>query len=182
MTSLEQHPPPPAGRVLVTGTGCASRLLDIGDLRARSQVRLDVEYVTRRKRERHEVHGVHLYDVLREGPLPLDPRHKMSGLTVVVVAVAEDGFRVVLSLAEIDPEFGHCAALLATRYNGELLPRPTLVMPSDLRASRYVRGLAELRLFSVNASNAAAVAAGSSRIGEWPAPGSGTTRAPGTVR
>ncbi|MCR6489077.1 molybdopterin-binding protein [Amycolatopsis sp. OK19-0408] len=142
--------PPPAGRLLVTGTGCASRLIDVGDLRARSRVRLDVDYVTRRKRERHEVHGVHLYDVLREGPLPLDPRHKMSGLTVVVLAVSEDGFRVVLSLAEIDPEFGHCAALLATRYNGEDLPRPTLVMPSDLRASRYVRNLAELCLLTVS--------------------------------
>lgn len=167
---MEPRTPPPAGRLLVTGTGCASRLIDVGELRARAQVRLDVEYVTRRKRERHEVHGVHLYDVLAEGPLPLDPRHKMSGLTVVVVAVAEDGFRVVLSLAEIDPEFGHCAALLATRYNGELLPRPTLVMPSDLRASRYVRGLAELCLLSVGdpvkASSASAVRGGSSMIGE----------------
>ncbi|MFI5586092.1 hypothetical protein ACIA5G_13720 [Amycolatopsis sp. NPDC051758] len=64
----------------------------------------------------------------------------MSGLTVVVLAVSEDGFQVVLSLAEIDPEFGHCAALPATRYNREVLSRPTLVMPGDLRASRYVRG------------------------------------------
>lgn len=137
-------------QLLVTGTGCASRLIDVGELRTRPQVRLDVDYVTRRRRERHEVHGVHLYDVLREGPLPLDPEHKMSGLSVVVAAVAADGFQVVLSFAEIDPEFGHCAALLATRYNGEFLQRPTLVMPSDLRASRYVRGLAELRLLSLS--------------------------------
>jgi hypothetical protein len=68
----------------------------------------------------------------------------MASLTVVVLAVAEDGFQVALSLAELYPEFGACAALPATRYNGELLARPTLVMPSDQRASRYVRGLARL--------------------------------------
>ncbi|EOD64920.1 hypothetical protein [Amycolatopsis vancoresmycina] len=136
--------------LLVTGDG-ARRTIAIDELRARALVRLDVDYVTRRKRERHEVQGVHLYDVLRDGPLPLDPKHKMSGLTVVVVAVSADGFRVVLSLAEIDPEFGHCAALLATRYNGELLTRPTLVMPGDLRASRYVRDVARLCLLRVEA-------------------------------
>jgi hypothetical protein len=73
----------------------------------------------------------------------------MASLTVVVLAVAEDGFQVALSLAELYPEFGACAALPATRYNGELLARPTLVMPSDQRASRYVRGLARLRLPTV---------------------------------
>ncbi|WP_326953780.1 molybdopterin-binding protein [Amycolatopsis sp. NBC_01286] len=140
---------PSAVGLLVTGTGCASRVIGIGELRERSRIRLDVEYVTRRRHERHEVHGVHLYDVLREGPLPVDTRHKMASLTVVVLAVAEDGFQVALSLAELDPEFGACAALLATRYNGELLARPTLVMPSDQRASRYVRGLARLQLMCV---------------------------------
>jgi hypothetical protein len=116
---------PSVGELLVTGTGCASRMIGIGELRERSRIRLDVEYVTRRKHERHEVHGVHLYGVLR------------------------DGFQVAWSLAELDPEFGACAALPATRYNGELLARPTLVMPSDQRASRYVRGLARLRLLAV---------------------------------
>ncbi|MEV7551950.1 molybdopterin-binding protein [Amycolatopsis sp. NPDC089917] len=142
-------------QLLVTG-GRDERLIDMAELRSRSTVRLDIDYVTRRKREQHEVQGVHLHDVLREGPLPFDPRHKMPGLTVVVLAVAEDGFQVALSLAEIDPEFGHCAALLATRYNGELLPRPTLVMPGDLRASRYVRGLARLCLLTVGSNSAKA--------------------------
>ncbi|MFJ1767632.1 molybdopterin-binding protein [Amycolatopsis sp. NPDC088138] len=152
---------PSVGGLLVTGTGCASRVIGIGELRERSRIRLDVEYVTRRRHERHEVHGVHLYDVLREGPLPVDTRHKMASLTVVVLAVAEDGFQVALSLAELDPEFGACAALLATRYNGELLARPTLVMPSDQRASRYVRGLARLRLLTVGDEQSSGVIAGS---------------------
>ncbi|MCI2421050.1 hypothetical protein MOQ72_26755 [Saccharopolyspora sp. K220] len=84
----------------------------------------------------------------------MDQRHKMGQLNVIVLALSEDRFQVVLSLAEIDPEFGACAALLATRYNGRALTRPTLVMPCDGRASRYVRGLCQLRLRSVAPSGA----------------------------
>lgn len=78
-----------------------------------------------------------------------DRRHKMGELNVVVRAVAEDGYQVALSWAEIDPEFGACAALLATRYNGTRLSRPTLVTPCDGRASRCVRDPWQLRLLSM---------------------------------
>lgn len=77
----------------------------------------------------------------------------MGRLNIIVVARSADGYQVVLSLAETDPEFGACAALLATRYNGQVLTPPTLVMPHDDRASRYVRNLCHLRLLSVDPAN-----------------------------
>ena len=56
---------------------------------------------------------------------------------------------MLLSWAELDPEFGACGALLAARYNDELLPRPTLVMPRDGRGSRYVRLVDRLHVLRV---------------------------------
>lgn len=137
------------GQVLVTGDVVDERVLDTVELDARAHTEAEVAYVTRRRREVHRVCGVPLHQVLTEIPPRLDLRHKMGQLNVIVLALSEDGFQVVLSLAEIDPEFGACAALLATRYNGELLARPTLVMPCDGRASRYVRGLCRLAVHNI---------------------------------
>lgn len=94
-----------------------------------------------------------LHEVLAEARPRLDERHKMGHLNIVVLALSEDGYQVVLSLAVIDPNFGACAALLATRYNGEVLTRPTLVMPCDARSSRFVRRLCRLRVISVGPSD-----------------------------
>ncbi|WP_236788215.1 molybdopterin-binding protein [Amycolatopsis sp. GM8] len=137
------------GQVLVTGDVVGERVLDTAALDARACAVREVQYVTRKRREVHRVQGVLLYEVLAEIPPRLDQRHKMGQLNVVVLALSEDGFQVVLSLAEIDPEFGGCPALLATRYNGEVLERPTLVVPSDGRASRYVRGLCRLAVVTI---------------------------------
>jgi hypothetical protein len=137
------------GQVLITGDVAGDRLIDTAELDARACELREVSYVTRRLSELHFVRGVPLHEVLAEVNPRRDPRHKMAQLNVVVLAVSEDGYQVVLSLAEVEPEFGACAALLATRYNGEILVRPTLVMPCDARASRYVRGLSRLCLLNV---------------------------------
>ncbi|SFS52185.1 hypothetical protein SAMN05660874_01484 [Saccharopolyspora flava] len=144
-----QRKPLEPGQVLITGDVAGDKLIDTRDLDARAGAPLDVDYVTRRFREVHRVRGVLLHEVLSELEPHWDRRHKMGRLNVVVVALSEDGFQVVLSLAEIDPEFGANRALLATRYNGETLQRPTLVLPGDGRASRYVRHLCRLRLLNV---------------------------------
>jgi hypothetical protein len=122
------------------------RVITTADLHAHAREPVDVTYVTTRYREVHHVQGVPLHDVLARVELRLDERCKMDHLNFVVLAFSEDGYRVVLSWAEIDPEFGACAALLATRYNGRLLSRPTLVTPRDGRASRFVRGVCRLQL------------------------------------
>ncbi|HEX7301969.1 hypothetical protein [Lentzea sp.] len=79
----------------------------------------------------------------------------MDKLSFVVAATSQDGFRVVLSWAEVDPEFGSCSALLATRYNGRRLTRPTLVTPRDARSSRYVRDVACIEISRVGVRAAA---------------------------
>lgn len=135
-----------ADQVLITGDVVSDRLVDTTELDARARAPQEIEYTTRFFHDVHRVQGVPLHEVLTETAIRPDPRHKMGVLNIVVLAVSEDGYQVALSWAEIDPDFGACAALLATRYNDERLTRPTLVMPCDGRASRYVRRLWQLRL------------------------------------
>ncbi|MFC0429656.1 molybdopterin-binding protein [Kutzneria buriramensis] len=129
------------GEVATPGTvWCTSAL------HARACRPLTIDYVTRRRSERHEVRGVALYDALAAAGLALDPARKMDHLSLAVLAEGADGYAVLVSYAEMHPEFGDCGALLATWHNGSLLPRPTLVMPADRRASRFVRQVHRLHV------------------------------------
>lgn len=141
-------------QVLVTGDISHDWVIATGELHAHAKSPVDVHYRTTRFREVHHVQGVLLHELLARVNLRLDKRHKMDHLSFVVLAHAEDGYRALLSWGEVDPEFGACAALLATRYNGVLLTRPTLVIPRDGRASRFVRGVRTLRVARIDLSGA----------------------------
>lgn len=140
---------------MVTGAVLApDTAVSTADLDRRAAEPCRVHYVTRRCDQVDEVRGVALYDVLSAIGLRSREGRKMDHLTFVVLARGQDGYQVVLSWGEVDPEFGACGALLATRYNRALLPRPTLVLPNDGRGSRYVRLLRELRVLHLDADTA----------------------------
>ncbi|WP_285634949.1 molybdopterin-binding protein [Lentzea sp. NBRC 102530] len=141
--------PVPDDQVLVTGDIREDWTFSTAHLDAHAREPVNVQYRTTRVTEVHCVQGVPLHDVLSRVVLRLDGTGKMDELSFVVIATSKDGFRVALSWAEVDPEFGSCAALLATRYNGRRLTRPTLVTPRDGRSSRYVRDLACLEISRV---------------------------------
>ena len=144
-----QRAPVRDGEILITGDVRAERVIRTADLRAHAQEPLDVHYVTDHVREIHRVQGVALHKVLRTVVLRVDERCRKDHLSFAVLARSQDGYRVLLSMAEIDPAHGACSALLATSYNGRLLSLPTLVLPCDGRASRYVRDLCRLDLVRV---------------------------------
>jgi hypothetical protein len=66
-------------------------------------------------------------------------------MAAYVVAAAEDGYRVVFSLAELDASVRDSEALVADTVDGTPLPDGEgpfrLIVPSDKRASRWVRML-----------------------------------------
>jgi hypothetical protein len=109
------------------------------DLDSHAQGPMRVHYVTRTCDRVDQVHGVVVHDLLSTIGLAVRDEPKMDHLLFFVLVSGQDGYQVGLSWAELDPEFGACSAVLATRYNGCRLPRPTLVMPRDGRGSRYVR-------------------------------------------
>jgi hypothetical protein len=135
-----------ADQVLITGDIRRDWVIRTRDLDAHAREPINVRYVSNRCQEVHQVRGVPLHDILARVTLCCDSDRKMDRLNFAVIAHAEDGYRVLLSWAEVDPEFGACAALLATRYNGQTLTLPILVLPHDARASRYVRRLRRVQL------------------------------------
>ncbi|MCI2420602.1 molybdopterin-binding protein [Saccharopolyspora sp. K220] len=148
------RPPLRPGEVLVTGDIVQDRTVLTADLHAQAEEAVNVRYITRHVQEVHRVQGVPLHRVLAEVRLRTDDHRKKDHLSFAVVARSEDGYQVVLSWAEIAPDLGACAALLATRYNGQILTRPTLVVPHDGHANRYVRNICCLQLSRVDPESA----------------------------
>lgn len=71
-------------------------------------------------------------------------------LSLRVVVEAADGYRVVLSLADLDPTLGGRRTLLAHRVDGEPLPATEaplrLLIAGDQRPSRWARQVVALRV------------------------------------
>jgi hypothetical protein len=71
-------------------------------------------------------------------------------LTLRVVVEAADGYRIVLSLGELDPTLGGRRALMADRVDGQPLPAAEapfrLLIAGDQRPPRWARQVVALRV------------------------------------
>jgi hypothetical protein len=71
-------------------------------------------------------------------------------MTGYVMAEAADGYRVVFSLAEMDPGIGSAEVLVADTLDGKPLAEGQgpfrLVVPGDRRAARWLRALKSIRV------------------------------------
>lgn len=63
--------------------------------------------------------GVWLADVLKKAGAPLGAGTHGAALSTYVLASASDGYQVVFSLAELDPNMSHGQFLLADKANGK---------------------------------------------------------------
>src|SRR5215471_13532261 len=92
--------------------------------------------------------GVRLGDVLKKAGVPLGAGMRGSALAGYVLASASDGYQVVFSLGEIDPEMTDNQFLLADKADGKPLFGANgafrLVVPKDKRGARSVRLLSKL--------------------------------------
>ncbi|MCJ0762351.1 molybdopterin-dependent oxidoreductase [Variovorax terrae] len=97
--------------------------------------------------------GVPLWDVLSAAGLaPAVAGRRHPTLSMYVLARGDEGYQALFSVAELDPALGARGALLAHRVNGAPLGAGEglvrLVVPGDLKPSRAVFRLVELRLQS----------------------------------
>jgi DMSO/TMAO reductase YedYZ molybdopterin-dependent catalytic subunit len=103
--------------------------------------------------ETHTYTGVHLYDVLEWVGLAGDPADPESRVQLYVVLTARDGYQVVLSVGEIQPDLGDAPILLAWEEDGAPLPAEQapaqLVVPGDGDDSRYIWAITEIDVRSV---------------------------------
>lgn len=66
--------------------------------------------------------GVLLYDVLTNAGVEKSEKARRASVATYIRCEATDGYQVLFSLAELDPEFSGHDVLLADRRNGEALP------------------------------------------------------------
>ena len=97
--------------------------------------------------------GVWLHEILKKAGVPLGSELRGKALATYVLAEAQDGYRVVFSLGELDPSFIDSEILIADTANGKPLSGPQgqfrLVVPKDKMGSRSVRMLTKLEVVQV---------------------------------
>jgi len=135
--------------VQVTGAVSQSLTLKASDLAAmpRASVRTESNGIVT------TYEGVWVAEVLKKAGAPLGNALRGAALSTYVIAVASDGYQVVFSLGELDPDMSGGQFLLADHANGQALFGETgafrLVVPTDKRGARSVRMLSSLQVVTV---------------------------------
>lgn len=96
-----------------------------------------------REEEGYAISLLNVLDAARV-KLPKDDNH--AELNYVVVAVGSDGYTAVLSFGEILPEVGQNPVFIVWSKDGQ---KVRLLTPNDLKPSRSVYDLTELRVIRV---------------------------------
>jgi DMSO/TMAO reductase YedYZ molybdopterin-dependent catalytic subunit len=94
--------------------------------------------------------GVWFSDVLKKAGVPLGSGLRGAALAGYVLASASDGYQVLFSIGELDPEMTSAQYLLADTANGKPLFGENgafrLVIPTDKRGARSVRLLTKIEV------------------------------------
>jgi DMSO/TMAO reductase YedYZ molybdopterin-dependent catalytic subunit len=94
--------------------------------------------------------GVWLSDILKKAGVPLGPGLRGAALAGYVLATASDGYQVLFSIGELDPDVTTGQYLLADTANEKLLFGENgpfrLVIPTDKRGARSVRLLTRIEV------------------------------------
>jgi DMSO/TMAO reductase YedYZ molybdopterin-dependent catalytic subunit len=92
--------------------------------------------------------GVLLWDILKRAGVPQRERIRGAMMLDYVVVDAADGYRVVFSLAELDPKLSKLVVMLAYERNGKPIPPPEgplrIVIPTEKYNARWVREVTTL--------------------------------------
>ncbi len=143
ITAIGQQQPLASNATLVVKT-IAGQTLTFGPQDFAKLLQVKVR-ATDHDGKKHEYEGVNLRDVLAQAGAATGDGLRGKELAVYVVAEASDGYRVVFSIAELDPAFGNTQAIVATKVDGQpLSPQDgpmRLVVPGDKRPARWVRTL-----------------------------------------
>lgn len=98
----------------------------------------------------HIYKGVKLSVLLDSAKVTLGRELRGENLTKSLLLTSADGYEVVYSLAEIDPEFTDNMVLLAYEVDGNPLPGGEgpfrIIAPADKRAARWIRELNSIKV------------------------------------
>lgn len=102
------------------------------------------------KGAKHSYEAVPLADILKKSGFPAPDKMKGKALSTYVYIRAHDGYTVVFSAAELDPNFGNLAVYVADKRDGEPMAGEQgplrLIVPSDKKQARSVRMLESVEI------------------------------------
>jgi len=147
--ALAQTSPGPA-QLKIGGAVATPLTLTVADLKAMPRTIIRAVNSHEKKTETYE--GVLLEELLRKAGAPHGEHLRGALMTSYVVAEAEDGYRVVFALAELDSGFLDSEVLVADTMDGApiglKLGPLRLVAPHEKRPARWVRMLKSITVVS----------------------------------
>lgn len=145
-----------AAELRITGTVVTPLTLTADDLKKMPRVTLSVMNPHTKKKELYE--GVRVEDLLRKAGVPLGEQMRGPAMASYVVAEAEDGYRVVFSVAELDSGMVDSEVIVADTMDGAPLGEKVgpfrIVAPHEKRPARWIRMLKSLTVVSLSANPA----------------------------
>jgi DMSO/TMAO reductase YedYZ molybdopterin-dependent catalytic subunit len=134
---------PPAAELRIVGDVSTPLVLTIADLRKMPRKTLSVVNPHDQKTEVYE--GVLLEELLRRAGIAQGEKLRGSAMATYVVAEGSDGYRVIFSLAELDPGVIDSDVIVADTMDGAPIGAGVgplrLVAPHEKRPARWVRML-----------------------------------------
>jgi DMSO/TMAO reductase YedYZ molybdopterin-dependent catalytic subunit len=132
-----------AAELRISGAVSSPLILTVADLKKMPRKTLSVVNPHEKKKETYE--GVLLEELLRRAGVPQGEQLRGPSMATYVIAEAEDGYRVVFSLAELDSGILESEVLVADTMDGAPLSGQLgpfrLVAPHEKRPARWVRML-----------------------------------------
>lgn len=141
--------PDPVAELALTGDLARPARLTVPDLLAWPQHLAEVSFECATSgTRRHRFTGPLLHDVLSDAGPGFDPARRKDRLRFLIALSGADGHHVLLSWAEVDPDFGQAPVLLAVSIDDTSLVRagPQLVLPQDRCGARHISGIETIRV------------------------------------
>ena len=136
-------PAAPAAELRINGAVATPLVLTVSDLKSMPRKRLSVFNAHDKKQEIYE--GVLLEELLRRAGLPQGEQLRGASMATYILAEAEDGYRVIFSLAELDSGILESEVIVADTMDGAPMGAKVgpfrLVAPHEKRPARWVRML-----------------------------------------
>lgn len=146
-----------AETITISGAVTQETMFTVADLQAFPAAGLAVTYESGGEPESHTYTGTSLFGVIEAVGLdvPEDARNPL--LQTYLIVTAKDGYQVVISGGELDPNFGNASMYLAWEQDGAPLTGDDgpvrLVALGDLRGGRYVFGIVSIEVVRLSGSS-----------------------------
>lgn len=146
--------PVPTDTIAISGLVDHPGSLSVTDLQRLPTETVAVTYQGHDGEERHTFTGVRLFALLDRVGVTAAPDERNPLLHRYLIVTANDGYQVLLSGGELDPNFGDAPILLAWQQDGRRLTGEDgplrLVVPGDIHGGRYVHGIVQIEVDGIN--------------------------------